>query len=152
MSLALIPATAAHADLMAPLLRSADVAEIHIMFGPDPAEMLRHGIERSSHAYAALEDGVPFCIGGVVPVSLMGGEGVAWLLGTEGIARNRRWFLRQSRIHLAAVLQCYQSLSTTCDATYEKSIRWLGWLGFDAGQPFTFGPKSMSVLPFSMGR
>lgn len=148
----LVPATDEHALMMAPLLRPADVAEIHIMFGPDPAEMLRDGIERSSHAYAAIEGGVPFAIGGVVPVSLLAGEGMPWMLGTDGVARNRHWFLRESRQQLSQVLQSYRFLHNACDARYEKSIRWLRWLGFEIGEPFPLGDRRLPYLPFSMRR
>lgn len=146
----LVTATFAHADQMAPLLRPADVAEINIMFGADPAEMLRHGIEQSSHAYAAIEGGVPFAIGGIVPVNLMAGTGAPWMLGTPGVGRNPRWFLKTSRESLAAAFETYVALENLCDARYAASIRWLRWLGFTIGAPVLHGDHSF--LPFSMRR
>lgn len=148
----IVRAISAHADAMAPLLRPFDREEIAIMFGPDPAEMLRHGIERSSHAYAAIEGGVPFAIGGVVPLSMMGGEGMPWMLGTQGVVRNRRWFLRESRRQLARVFDTYDHLHNVCDARYEKSVRWLRWLGFTIGDPVPVGDRGLPYLPFSMRR
>lgn len=148
----LVPATDEHALMMAPLLRAFDKAEIHIMFGPDEAEMLRYGIERSSHAYAAIEGGVPFAIGGVVPVNMVAGTGAPWMLGTPGVGRNARWFLKESRAQLAAVFEAYDFLSNACDARYAASIRWLRWLGFTIGTPFPYGERRLSLVPFSMRR
>lgn len=150
--LRIVPATVEHADMMAPLLRPFDAAEIHIMFGPDEAAMLRHGIDVSSHAYAAIEGGVPFAIGGVVPVNVAAGFGRPWMLGTSGVGRNPRWFLRESRAHLAAVLDAYATLENFCDARYVASIRWLRWLGFTIGEPFPYGERQLPLVPFRMTR
>lgn len=150
--LTLVPATSAHAEQMAPLLRAADVAEITIMFGPDPAEMLRHGIEQSSQAYAAVEDGVPFAIGGVVPVDMMAGTGAPWMLGTAGVGRNPRWFLNTSRERLAAAFETYAMLQNYCDPRYTASIRWLRWLGFTIGRPTLLGGYGHQFVLFSMRR
>lgn len=133
--LRLVPATVEHAQAIAPLLRAADLDEIRIMFGPDPVEMLAHGIEHSSEAYAALEDGVPFAIGGVVPANMIAGTGRPWMLGTPGVGRNPRWFLKTSRESLARAFETYATLQNYCDARYAASIRWLRWLGFTIGDP-----------------
>lgn len=148
--LRLVPATAEHAKAIAPLLRAADLDEIRIMFGPDPAEMLAHGVEWSSEAYAALEDGVPFAIGGIVPRDMIGGRASPWMLGTPGVGRNPRWFLRMSRERLAAAMETYWILENFCDARYAASIRWLRWLGFTLGEPVLHGGHRL--VPFSIRR
>lgn len=138
--IAIIAAQPEHAIAMASRLRAADVDEIYASRGLAPEPALLSSLERSTQSWVALVDGVPACLWGVGPLSLVLGKGCPWLLGTCEVERHARTFLRLSRVFLREMQATYPELENVVDARHRVSLRWLGWLGFaiDPAQPMGF--------------
>jgi hypothetical protein len=96
--------------------------------------MLRHAVGLSVHTFAGIVDGVPAFIGGVIPDDDCI-VGKVWMLGAPGIAKARKFYLRETRHQVGLMLQMFVCLRTMVAAEYTKSLRWLRWLGFALGEP-----------------
>ena len=143
----IVPAEVQHIEAMLPHVRQADVDELWASTMSTPEEALRLGLKMSSECWAGLVDGEPFCVFGVVPGSILGGIGLPWLVGTEGIQKHRRFFLRGSKSFGQHWLETFDSLVNLVDARNTVAIRWLKWMGFQFSPPTPAGPL---MLPFHL--
>lgn len=146
--IAIVPASLAHAVELAPIMRAADIREIEAVSGAAPLEALRFSLARSTEAWAGTVDGAVACIFGVGPLSLLGGEGCPWLLGSDLVERNALAFARRNRAMVARWLQTYRVLRNHVDARNTQAIRWLGWLGFVLQPPVPYGVSRLPFHPF----
>jgi hypothetical protein len=148
----ILEAEPGHAVTMAPDMRPADVAEVYAASGRTPEAALLASLRRSTHAWTCLVDGTPACIWGVGPLSLAGGQGCPWMLGTAQVGRHRREFLRQSRLFLRQMLETYDELENVVDARNRSSLRWLAWLGFTIAPAEPYGFLGLPFHAFRMRR
>lgn len=128
-----VAATEELARRMAPHLRLIDCREIRA--GQDPTEIALGCVRASSHAWAWVVDGEPVALFGVVPRSVLGGVGTAWLLTTDAIRHDLRTFWLGSRIMLAELLRLYPRIEGFVDARFTSSVTWLTRLGFQLEAP-----------------
>lgn len=146
--IAIVPASDAHAFDLAPRMRGDDIREIEAVSGLAPLEALLVSLRRSTEAWAGTVDGDVACMFGVGPLSLLGGEGCPWLLGSDLIERNAFAFARRNRAMVARWLQSYRVLRNHVDARNTQAIRWLGWLGFVLQPPVPYGISRLPFHPF----
>lgn len=117
-----IPAIAANA-------RAADVQEMAVL-GLTVERALQGGMQVSDWSYTGLVDDVPVCMFGVAPRSVLTGEGIPWMLGTNGLEPAQVPFLRLCRPVVTAMQAAYPRLANVIDARNTVAMRWLRWLGF----------------------
>ena len=125
----LVPAERAHIPELAARLREWDVTECRAM-GHEPAAALRDGLARSLWALTALVDGKPEAMMGVVPLSIIEGTGVPWMLGTEVVYRHGRDLLRYGPAILSEMQETFPVMSNFVGADNARAIRLLrhwGW-------------------------
>lgn len=146
----MLPATEADALELAPILRKEDLAEIEALSGRDPSELLVESVRMSVDSFTVRVDGKLMCVGGCAAQSLIGRTGIPWMMGTQLVREHPRYFLPQSRAMVARWLTQFPVLRNVVDARYEESIRWLGWLGFNFGEPTPMGVSGLPFLPFEM--
>lgn len=146
--IAIVPATDMHVAELAPRMRAADVREIEAALGVAPLAALAMSLRRSTEAWAGTVDGAVACVFGVGPLSLLGGEGCPWLLGSELVERSAFAFARRNRAMVARWLATYPVLRNHVDARNIKAIRWLGWLGFEVKPPVPYGVSRLPFHPF----
>lgn len=145
------PALAAHIEAMLPDMRQADIDEVEASSGQTIEQALTAALQCSSHAWTWFVDGAPVCMLGVRPISILGGIGVPWLLGTNSVERHQAAFLRRGRGVVARMLAVYPWLINAVDVRSTVSIRWLEWLGFHVyEEPLALGPRSMPFRLFEM--
>lgn len=144
----IVSATDAHAIELAPRMRAADIREIEAAIGVAPLQALRMSLTRSTEAWAGTVEGEVACIFGVGPLSLLGGEGCPWLLGSDLMARHAMAFARRNRAMVARWLATYPVLRNHVDARNTQAIRWLGWLGFTVKPPVPYGVSRLPFHPF----
>lgn len=134
-------------------MRPDDVAEVEASCGLDPLGALARSFAMSDMAWTGTVDGVPVCMFGVAPLSVMGGIGSPWLLGTPKMERVPLTFLRLNREYVARMLERYGHLVNHVDARNRVSIRWLRWLGFHVDEnAFPMGPFGAPFHRFEMRR
>jgi len=134
--IAMHPATSDDARELAPLLRAEDRAEV-LALGVTPVDGLLQSLDAAREAWTWRDDGRIICMAGVAPLSLIGSTGVPWLLGSTLIATHRRAFMVESCRLVERWLTQFDALRNVVDARYTAAIRWLGWLGFEIGPPFS---------------
>lgn len=143
-----IPATVEHARALAPRMRAADAAEVWASGRLTPLEALERSLALSPLAWAGTVDGEPACVFGAASTSLLGGDGVPWLLGSDAIERHQRAFLRRNREYVRQMQAAFPTLRNMVDARNATSIRWLRWLGFTIEPAVPFGPFGLPFHPF----
>lgn len=108
-------------------LRDQDVQELRAL-KITPRAALEHGLEYSEpECMTVVVDDKAVAMFGVAPQD---NHGIIWLLGTPGLLKISRQFLRESRYWLDQVTMGYDLVGNIVHKDNTISIRWLKWLGF----------------------
>ena len=134
---------------MTVLVRAAteeDVARIAPMLVPEQGDrlamspggaagVLRLSLRQSEDTVWAEDDGVPLCLGGVIPYggTFLSQHGAMWMAISVEFEKHPKRFLRESRRIVGAWKERYCVLRDFCDVSDARNMRWLRWLGFDFG-------------------
>ena len=124
------PAVEADIAVIASDPREADVVEMRAL-GYGFEEALHNSLARSDWALTATVDGVPVCMMGVAPVSVIFGEGAPWLLSANGVLKAQKSLLKTCGPVVGRMLATYPRLLNIVDSENAVSIRWLRWVGFE---------------------
>lgn len=147
-----VPATMPHVAQIAPRMRDADKAEIWAASHAEPHHALKTGLAQSTLCWSGLVDDVPVCMFGVAPLTLLGGTGIVWMLGTAGVQDHARAFLRRNKTFIIQMMQRFYRLENWVDARNTLSIRWLRWLGFVIEEAAPYGIERRPFHHFFMER
>ncbi len=116
--------------------RGADVQEVDRATGLSVLAAMRYSAEVSDEVNVIRDDdGVPFCIYGCATNPEDASQGVPWMIATDRLKRNRKFF------HWVAVnwhhhlLSRYERLANYADADNTQSLRWLASLGYTIDPP-----------------
>jgi len=148
MSADVVNATWEHIEPIASNMREADVIEVWLSSHRTPHQAMKEAFEVSVKAWTIMEDGVPIGMFGVSSVSVLGTTGIPWLLGTDGMLKIKRQFVRESAKYLRASHKLYPRLANFVHANNAESLRWLMWLGFDFSGPVKAGPDGAEFYKF----
>lgn len=151
MTVRIVPALPEHVPHIQQHARDADRAELWAAARETPEECLYRGLRVSRIACTALLDDEPIAMFGVSPVSIMGGIGTPWLVGTTAMEQMgvRKELLRHSRRLIEVMREEFPgALFNTVDKRNEAAIRWLAWLGFSFGPEYPVGPDQVPFLLF----
>lgn len=133
-------------DALLANLRPADRAEADALVGADMVESaVEECLSTAVMSWTGHVGGEVAFIFGCSPVSLLGVEGVPWLIGTPLIDRHRRAFIRFSHSYIPAMLAIFPTLVNLVDVRNVKSIAWLKKMGFTL---LPAQPAGVSGLPF----
>lgn len=122
-------------------LREADRLELAATHGDelDILACLQAAVRASEDVFVAVTAaGEPFAVFGLAPVSLLGGIGCPWMLGTDTAAHHAIGVITLARQHVARWSQRYSLLFNYVDARNKRSIGWLKRIGFtvQTAQPY----------------
>ena len=134
------------ADLFAPLLRKADIEEVKASSGLSPLESLRYSIAHSEECWVLEIDNNPIAIFGVGATQLFN---IPWMLGTNGIDRYPKEFMKTSYEVVATWFQKYPLLMNFVDARNTVAIRWLIRIGFKLIRELTYGVENKPFIQFA---
>ena len=129
-------------------MRAGDVAELEAI-GQGRAGIW-NAYRASSHAYGLHLNDELVMVYGVIPASVLGGSGMIWALGTDGVTRHAKQFLKDSPNCLRECFDTYNHLYNWVDERNTASKRWLKWLGFELQEAKPFGPLGMPFHRFDM--
>lgn len=147
----LVPAQASHIEVIAAHARQADVDELWACARTTPRQAMERGLAGSADPVTALVAGVPVCMFGATPYSILGGIGTPWMVGSTGLNKLavQKELLRLSRPTLARMQQAFPSmLFNVVDQRNTAAQRWLQWLGFYFLTPVPVGPDGAPFIPF----
>ena len=148
----IVKATYEHAEMMAPFVREADRDELWATCLITPLRALTVSVEASAKAWTGFINDEPICMFGVSPISILGGVGAPWMIGTYGIYRHAKTLLSHSKRCLDEMLESYPVLMNYVDARNKAAIRWLRWLGFTIYEPEPWGILKLPFHRFEMRR
>lgn len=120
------------------------------MSGRTPLQACRLSLAWTPDARVLILDGELAALYGVAPVSVMGGQGCPWLLGTDACLRHWRTFLRHSRPVFIRQASRYSYLENRVHVKNVPSIRWLRWLGFELEPAMPYGWQREPFHKFTM--
>jgi hypothetical protein len=146
-----VAATWEYGAAVAANMRPADAAEVWALARHSPAEAVRRSLEIPGEAYAFLAGDEPLAVFGCAETEVAE-VGSPWLLGAEGVDRHARKFLELGRSYVAHWAHEYTDLYNVVDARNERSIDWLGRLGFVFDDPILIGLDGAPFLPFHLRR
>lgn len=139
------------ADLLAPVLRDADLREIQATMHGEPADLIRLSIQMSPRfRKTVFADGDIALIFGVGSGSLLSDTGSPWLLGSELIEQHPKTFLRHSKKFVPKMKRGFRFLENQVAADNRLSIAWLKWLGFTIEKEKPWGVKNLMFRRFTM--
>lgn len=132
-------------EALANNLRSDDLAEVIAAGAGSAAAALKDSFSRSTHKFTIEHKGVPVGSFGIVPDSLVGASANIWMVGTPGMGKIKKSFVKLSHVIIDGFLTQYGMLWNVVDSRYQKAIRWL----LHAGAVFDFQhPVVLSGVPF----
>ncbi|MEZ0170770.1 hypothetical protein [Microvirga sp. TS319] len=135
----IVLARACHIRTIARRMRKADREEVFAASGKSPAGALIYSLRKSAHAWTALVDGRPEVMFGVGDISVIGGVGAPWLLGTDAVETHYVAFLRRSVDFRDQLFRRYPIMRNFVDDRNKASKRWLQWLGARMTDPVEMG-------------
>lgn len=137
------PTVAGDTEMFASRLRAPDRRELIAGGSPDFGRALRESAGCSLFCWTATADGEPVAIGGVSAVSVLGGIGAPWLLGTDLLDRYSRVLVRQAPGYIAKMHEAFPVLVNFVHAENARSVRWLKALGFEVHDPVELRPGAL---------
>lgn len=130
-------------------MRQPDRDEVEAA-GQDVENGVISSVQMSAMCWAAEINGRLACLFGVAPISLLGGVGAPWLLGTDVLDRHPRALIRNTGPYLDAMRSAFPHLVNYVDARNTRSIRWLKALGFRFQPAQPYGPRGFAFHRFEM--
>jgi hypothetical protein len=141
-----------HLERILATVRPADLAEINaIGLHNSPLAALQQSVAISQHSAVALHDGVPLCVFGVSPVSLLSGVGSPWLIGSVVLEQHTKELVARAPAYIRLMLRIYPRLENHVHAENRRAVRWLRAAGFTIHPPAPYGLRGELFHPFSMG-
>lgn len=129
----LVPARLTHIGPLAHNLRAIDRLEAEAL-GQSPKNALRIGLRRSLSVFTAIGGGKsPIAMLGVVPVSLLAGRGMVWMVGTDEVYREGRALLTLGPRVIGHWLETFEVLENIVATRNTRAIRLLVRWGADVG-------------------
>lgn len=138
-------AKARDARAIVPLLRERDLARLRSI--GDPIMVIIDALQGSIASFAGTADGKVAVMWGLRSASLLSDQVYVWMLGTQTIDEYPVHFLRHSRHAMQIMRERYSLLYGECAADFERSIRWLTWLGAKVWAP---NPEGGGRLVFAI--
>lgn len=117
------------AERVATIMREIDRAECRAS-GHSPWGALTEAQDMSVLCWTGEVDGWPHAMFGVAPVSVLGGVGAPWFLGSDTARKAQRQFLREAPKYLARIEAVFPKLEGYVSTRNHSAKRWLARMGF----------------------
>jgi hypothetical protein len=121
-----------HVDEIMKDLRARAVA-VDLQEMVDPVGQAKQLMHYSTEAWVVYFEGRPAVLWGVFSDTLLSDEATIWTVTTSVVDLHPFMFLRGSQELLKYLLSKYGKLVGTVEIGYERSEKWLKWLGFKMG-------------------
>lgn len=136
---------------VAMLLRQEDFNEVFASTGEHPYDAIMEGWKMSTKRWLIFnEKGEPVAVLGVRPTEMFGDVGIPWLLGTDGLTKMKKFFMKISKPIIEEMKESFEILVNYVDSRYVKTTRWLDWCGFIVEDAEPFGKIGLPFHRFYM--
>lgn len=115
---------------LAPNMRFEDKREVATMSGHTPEQSLCLAYLSSGIDCRSIIDSYGRVVGMYGASQVDTNVGQVWMLGSKGLLKISREFLRQSKIEVNKMNTKYNLLCNFIDSRNEIHIRWIRWCGF----------------------
>lgn len=123
-------------------LREEDVQEIIAMSNSNPGRELALCWSTSMLCHTMFLGDKPIAMFGLIE-DAAGERANLFFLGTADLEKTKKAFLKSCRVFVAAMLKIFPELYNYVDARYEKSVRWVRWLGAEVKDAVPYGANGM---------
>lgn len=147
-SYALVRATQAHVDQLVADMRDEDAAEC-AAFGLTPAQALSRCLA-SRNTLAGVADDKTVAIFGLRTGDYHPRLSLIWLLSSREANAHKIAFARWSKAFVDDKKHTHKWMGNFVDARYEKSVKWLKWLGFEIRPAIPLAPHGFMFHWFEM--
>lgn len=120
-------------------LKQNNRQEVLAAIGSNALTDILRSMEASDMLGCFKHNGVPLAIYGVIPDSVMGGTGIAWLLFSAEAMQHRQVVGRYTKRGLRAIMAKYGLVYNWVNTENTDIIRWLKWLGAKFKGPYKHG-------------
>lgn len=110
-------------------------AQVLTQIGDTPEHYVTSEVARSLRCWTGLADGKVVCIWGIQTVGPLSEDAYVWLVCSEHLGPYARTFLRHSREALETFRPFFKRVYGCVFNDFDKSTRWLEWLGFVVAAP-----------------
>ena len=131
-------------------LRESDIKEVKASHDYTPREALIRCWNNSDFCTMVVDTGEPFVFVGISVVNVSTGLGASWMLSTNGIYKNKEYFLDNAPNVITEMLSICPRLVNYVHHENVKSIRWLSSLGFTIEDPVPYGVSGDLFHKFHM--
>ena len=131
-------------------LCAADTAEVWASHRHTPKQAVESSVGVSDYVSVARHDGVPIGVYGLVVRDILMGEGVPWMLTTDGMRNAGRELLTITPRGIDQMFRVCARLSNYVYVENKMSIRWLRRLGFTMEPPVPVGVGGEMFHEFHM--
>ena len=134
-------------------MRPTDVLEWSAMMGFEPrCEAMVDMARKSTNVRVFTLNGEVTAIYGVQSKTILGTDGLPWLLGTNLLdtKSGRRVLLRHSVEQAAVIFRGFSELWNFISVENRIAIRWLKFLGFEAHHHIPQELNGVTFIPFTM--
>lgn len=131
-------------------LRDSDRAEIAAYGQTNVLKGLTDSVAHSVLCWSAFINGELAAILGVAPMSVLGGIGSPWMMGTPVLDAHSRVLVRETPRYIDKMLVAFPHLVNHVHAENKTSVRWLRRLGFTVHPPRPYGQLGESFHEFEM--
>lgn len=138
-----------HIDPIAKNMRNDDVTEVWHSANFTPHQAVRLSFQKSVKSWTIMLEGEPIGMFGLATPNVLGELGVPWLLGTNGMLKIRKQFVKESGKYVEEMLGMYPKLTNFVHSSNAASMRWLSWLGFEIVGPCHIGPDDELFYHFT---
>lgn len=121
-------------------IERADAGEVRRLFSKEgltqrESQALDISLALTTDIWLGMYNGKVACAWGLMPPTLLSSVAHMWLYTTEELKGHEFIFIRYSQRVIEVLHAEYPIICGLCDATQERTVRWLQWLGASFGEP-----------------
>jgi hypothetical protein len=132
-------------------LRPEDFDELFYFFNINPYEVVIESWKMSLRRWIVLnKNNIAVAVLGVRPLSTFSKLAIPWLLGTKGLEKMKKFFMKHSKPIIEEMKMDFEFLYNFVDSRYIKAVKWLKWCGFTIEEAVPFGIYNVPFHRFYM--
>lgn len=129
-----VPVDPLHIREICASMRMEEASEI-ARLGCDPQAMIEYELATSLATYAGVVDGETVVLGGVKVRDILSDEAYVWIICSDRVNEVPIGFVRTVLRCFDEVRPKFASIWGLLVTDFERSVRWVKWLGFTVEQP-----------------